>query len=95
MKKKLFFGWTNIKWFIKELIATFSHQPSYFSHKRIQACLLFINANVMLDVITFSLLQEKKIDYLGAVAIYGAQMVYAGYQVTQIMKDKVQTQNQI
>lgn len=32
--KKLLFGWTNIRWFIIELVKLGSNQPSYFSQKR-------------------------------------------------------------
>lgn len=33
--KKYFFGWTNIKWFIRELGKLGSNEPSYFSQKRV------------------------------------------------------------
>ena len=41
MGKKLFFGWTNIKWGIKELIKMYSSEPSYFSYKRFQTGVAF------------------------------------------------------
>ena len=34
--KKYFFGWTNIKWGIKELIKMYSNETSFFSYKRFQ-----------------------------------------------------------
>jgi hypothetical protein len=34
--KKYFFGWTNIKWVIKELVKMYSNEPSFFSYKRFQ-----------------------------------------------------------
>lgn len=41
MKKKYFFGWTNIKWGIKELIKMYSNEPSFFSYKRFQTGVAF------------------------------------------------------
>ena len=41
MKKKKFFGWTNIKWGLKELIKMYSTQPSFFSYKRFQTGVAF------------------------------------------------------
>jgi hypothetical protein len=40
-EKKYFFGWTNIKWLIKELIAMASNKPSYFSKKRVNEGVAF------------------------------------------------------
>lgn len=41
----------------------------------------------MLDIITYQLLKTEKIGPAEAVLIYGAQMVYAGFQTKQISKD--------
>lgn len=41
MKKKYFFGWTNIKWVIRELVKMYSHQQSFFSYKRFQTGVAF------------------------------------------------------
>lgn len=78
-----------VKWHMKELNKTLSSQESYYSSKRIERLIIFINANVLLDMMVMHLLHKDKIDYLGAIAIYGAQMVYAGFQTKQIFKDKV------
>jgi hypothetical protein len=80
--------WNNFKWFVKEVVKTFSNKPSFFSSKRIERAIIFVNANIMLDLMTWHLLKTEKIDYIAAVAIYAAQMVYAGYQTKQIFKDK-------
>ena len=40
-KKKWFFGWTNIKWAIKELMKIGSNEPSFFSQKRVQQGIAF------------------------------------------------------
>ena len=48
---------------------------------------IFLNANVLLDLCVRHLVMVDKLDYIGAVAIYSAQMVYAGYQTKQIFND--------
>ena len=42
MKKKWFFGWSNIKWLIKELIKQYSNDKSYFSKKRVESGIAFV-----------------------------------------------------
>lgn len=76
-----------LKWHIKEINKTLSNEPSHYSSKRLERLVLFLSANVMLNVITYSLLHQGKISAAEAVLIYGAQMVYAGYQTNQIRKD--------
>src|ERR1700741_3953738 len=80
-----FFGWENCKWFIRQIQYTFSNKPSEFSRKRIESFLLFVNATAILDIWTYKKIDD--ISWEAMLAIYGAQMVYAGYQVTQIRKD--------
>ena len=80
-----FFGWTNTKWFIVEIRNTFSNLPSYFARKRIESFILFINAMVLLDA--WYVANFVKIDYVMALAVFTAQIGYAGYQVAQIRKD--------
>jgi hypothetical protein len=82
---KGFFGWENTKWFIREIRNTFSNQASYFARKRIESFILFINAMILLDA--WYIASFDKIDYVMALAVFTAQMVYAGYQVSQIRKD--------
>ena len=40
--KKYFFGWTNIKWFIKEIGNLYTGKDSYFSKKRVESGIAFI-----------------------------------------------------
>lgn len=79
------FGWANIKWFIIEVVRTFSNKPSYFARKRIESLILFVNAMVLLDV--WYIKSFEKIDYVSALGVFTAQMIYCGYQVAQIRKD--------
>lgn len=86
-QKVYLFGWTNFKWFVVEMIRTFSNKPSYFARKRIESFVLFLNAMVLLDV--WYIKSFEKIDYVSALGVFTAQMIYAGYQVAQIRKDVV------
>lgn len=81
------FGWTNFRWFIIEVVRTFSNKPSYFARKRIESLILFVNAMVLLDV--WYIKSFEKIDYVSALGVFTAQMIYCGYQVAQIRKDVV------
>ena len=42
MKKKYFFGWNNIKWFITEIGELYGNGKSYFSKKRVESSIAFI-----------------------------------------------------
>lgn len=50
--------------------------------------MIFINANVGLDICIHWLLVHDKITAEGSVIIYTVQMLYAGYQTKQIFNDK-------
>lgn len=76
-----------IKWHLKELNKTLSNQPSHYSSKRIERLLLFINGMVLLDYMAIYLLKEGKIDELGVVGIFTAQMGYAGYTLKKSMEE--------
>lgn len=76
-----------VRWFFWQILLTFTAQESFFSSKRIERMLIFVNANILLDLCVRHLIMVDKLDYIGAVAIYSAQMVYAGYQTKQIFND--------
>lgn len=77
-------------WNFQEIVKTFSNQPSFYSSKRIERALIFINAIVGLDIGIYYLMVNDKLDWTAVVAIYSAQMLYAGYQTTRIFADKKQ-----
>jgi hypothetical protein len=77
-----------IKWRIKEVEKTFSSKDSFYSSKRIERSIIFINAIVIFDLMVIDLYRHDKIDYLSAIAIFGTQLAYAGFQTKQIFKDK-------
>ncbi|WP_298838827.1 hypothetical protein [uncultured Clostridium sp.] len=88
MMPKLKTKWEYVKWFLLQIVLTFSDQPSFFSSKRIERFMIFLNANIALDISIHYLLKHDKMDYIAAVAIYTAQMIYAGYQTKQIFNEK-------
>lgn len=83
--------WDFIKWFCWEMIKTLSNEPSFFSSKRLERFGIFLNANILLDICVHELLVSGKIDYVGAIAIYTAQMIYAGYTMKQTFNEKPKT----
>lgn len=78
---------SRIKWHLKELNKTLSNQPSHYSSKRIERLVIFLNAMVLLDYMAIYLLKEAKIDELGVVGIFTAQMAYAGYTIKKSMEE--------
>jgi hypothetical protein len=92
MKKKWFFGWSNIKFLIKELIKLYSNEPSYFSKKRVESGIAFIVGQWgMIYFLT------QNIDKLTTsdIAIWaGVEFAIAGYIINQIQKEKKVEDNQ-
>lgn len=80
-----------LKWFITEIIKTFSNEPSFFSSKRIERMMIFINAMTFLDVMMLALIKADKIDPTSAVTLFAAQMAYAGWTTKQIFNEKPKT----
>lgn len=83
------FGWTNIKWFIKEVVKTMSDQSTYFSKKRVQEWILFITAWV--TSLVWFVYHFKGMDIGTLLAYTGTLFVYAGYQTIQIQREKKKT----
>lgn len=84
--KKYFFGWTNLKWLIKELIAVYSSKPSYFSKKRLESGLAFITAQWGM---IYWLIKNVEAISVSELAIWaGIEFAVAGYMVNQIQKEK-------
>lgn len=72
-------------WFLRELLKTLSNNDSFFSSKRIERLILFLNSMILIDVYCYS--NWSKITVTEILLIFSAQMVYAGYQVVQLRKD--------
>ena len=89
MRKNYFFGWTNIKKFITELLKTFSDKSSFFSRKRIEEFFAFVIGQW--GMIYFLIVNISKIS-AGDFAIWAViQFTLAGFILFQIQKEKTQT----
>jgi hypothetical protein len=91
MKKKYFFGWTNIKWLITELINMYSSKPSYFSKKRIESGIAFIVAQW--GMIFFLLEKHADLTMTDLIMWAGVEFAISGYMVHQIQKEKKVEEN--
>lgn len=77
---------TRLLWHLKELNKMFSDEPSYYSMKRFQQAILFLNAIVILDVWTWKNIND--LESMEALEIFGANLLYAGFIVNHIQKEK-------
>ena len=91
--KTYFFGWTNIKWFIKEIMAMYSSKPSYFSKKRFESSISFFSGlGVMLSYIWKHRATIQNSERLADVTIL---FIIAGYSINQIQQEKKITGNSV
>lgn len=86
MKKKWFFGWTNIKFLIKELVKLYSDTPSYFSKKRVESGIAFIVGQW--GMIYFLTQNIDKLTTSDIALWAGVEFAIAGYIINQIQKEK-------
>ena len=91
MKKKYFFGWTNIKWLITELVNMYSGKSSYFSKKRIESGVAFIVAQW--GMIFFLLEKHQDLTMTDLIMWAGVEFAISGYMVHQIQKEKKAEEN--
>jgi hypothetical protein len=76
-----------VRWFFWQMLLTLTAHESFFSSKRVERLLIFLNANILLDICVHHLVSVGKLDWEGSVGIYTAQMIYAGFQTKQIFND--------
>jgi hypothetical protein len=86
MKNEWFFGWSNIKFLIKELIKLYSNEPSYFSKKRIESGIAFLVGQW--GMIYFLVINIDKLTTSDIALWAGVEFAIAGYIVNQIQKEK-------
>lgn len=85
-KEKWFFGWSNIKWFLKEMLNIYSPNRSFFSKKRIESGIAFIIAQWGM---VFFLLQKYSTLTMGEFLLWaGAEFAVSGYIINKIQKEK-------
>lgn len=84
--KKYFFGWANIKWFIREMTNLFTSKPTFFSKKRIESGVAFTIAQIGMIYFLF-----KNIDTMNTwdICFWAAtEFAVAGYIISHIQKEK-------
>jgi hypothetical protein len=86
IKKKLFFGWTNIKWFITEIINLYTGKPSYFSKKRVESGIAFFIGQW--GMIYFVIENLSKMTTSDMVLWAGVEFADSGYMVNQRQEEK-------
>ena len=85
-KKKYFFGWTNIKWFLWELRDIYSNKNTFFSKKRVESGIAFIIAQWGM---VFFLLQKYQTLTMGEFILWAAaEFAVSGYIINKIQKEK-------
>lgn len=85
-KKKWFFGWTNIKWAITEVVKIYSSEVSFFSKKRIESGIAFIIAQWGM---IFFLLEKHSSLSMGEFLLWAAaEFAVSGYIINKIEKEK-------
>ena len=86
MKAKLFFGWKNTKWFIREIGKIYSPKNSIFSKKRIESGVAFIVAQWGM---IFFLLEKHSTLTMGEFLLWAAaEFAVSGYIINKIQKEK-------
>ena len=86
MKKKWFFGWSNIKWLIKELIKQYSNDKSYFSKKRVESGIAFVIGQF--GMVYFLMINIEKLTSSDITLWAGVEFAIAGYMLNHIQKEK-------
>lgn len=83
---KMFFGWTNLKWLIREFFAMYSTKDSYFSKKRFESSVAFMGAmGLILAHAYYTRVTITNSEILADAALLFA---IAGYTVSHIQKEK-------
>ena len=84
--KKYFFGWENIKWFLRELLKVASGQPSFFSKKRLESGVAF---SVLIWGCIFFLVKKYEVMTTSDFLIWATiPALIAGYTISMIEKAK-------
>ena len=85
-KKKYFFGWENIKWFLREVLNMYTPTKSFFSKKRLESGAAIVIAQW--GMIFFLLKKYPNLSMTDFVMWVSVEMLVAGYMVHQIQKEK-------
>jgi len=88
---KLFFGWSNIKWFIKEIGNLYTGRPSHFSKKRVESGIAFIIGQW--GMVHFLMVNISSMSTSDIVLWSGVEFAISGYMLNQIQKEKFKSDN--
>lgn len=89
--KKCFFGWSNFKWLITELLNIYSSKPSFFSKKRIESGIAFIIAQW--GMVYFLIGHYDEIS-MGEMLLWAsAEFAVSGYIINKIQSEKKDLNN--
>lgn len=84
--KKYFFGWNNIKWFIREFGKIYSGQKSYFSKKRLESGISFFIGQF--GMIVFFVLTYNTLSMSDFIMWASLEFAVGGYITHQIQRQK-------
>lgn len=84
--KKLFFGWSNIKWFIREIGNLYTGKESFFSKKRVESGIAFLIGQW--GMIYFLIQKIQTMSTSDIVLWAGVEFAISGYMLNQIQKEK-------
>ena len=83
MNKK-FFGWSNIRWGVKELIKMYSNEPSFFSYKRFQMGMAFF---IFCQGSAYTLYHY--VNDVGGFVMWATPILFvAGYTLNKVQQEK-------
>ncbi len=83
---RLFLGWRNIKWFIREVRKIYSNVDSYFSKKRLESGAAFTIA--MWGLIVYFIINVHKMSLTDLMIWLTPLLLIAGYKDKLIQDDK-------
>lgn len=86
MKNKLFFGWENLKWFLREINNIYSGKSSFYSKKRIESGIAFVIAQW--GMIFYLLEKHSSLGMTDFLMWAGVEFAVSGYIIHQIQKEK-------
>lgn len=85
-EKVWFFGWTSIKWLIRELLAMYSNEKSYFSKKRFESSIAFLSGVGL--ILAHAYHRRDTITNSEILADAALLFAVAGYTLNHIQKEK-------
>ncbi len=85
-QRKYFFGWSNFKWLIRELMKVYSSEKSFFSKKRLESGIAFFIAQFGM---VFFLLYSYPVLTMGEFMLWAAgEFAVSGYIINKIQQQK-------